>query len=113
MGSKTSTSSGAFARGGRGRRGAGGRGRPDSPDRVRASARDPEDRDQRSFRDAEDRPPKPLLAESTRGKGVASDYPRESRRDAFYLVPSISKIPLVDESHRPFGRLDLWFQPLP
>ncbi|GAB2268569.1 hypothetical protein Dimus_003524 [Dionaea muscipula] len=72
--------SGAFARGGRGRRGAGGRGRPDSPDRARASARDPEDRDRRSFRDAEDRPPKPPSAELTRGKGVASDYPRESQK---------------------------------
>ncbi|GAB2287832.1 hypothetical protein Dimus_022188 [Dionaea muscipula] len=37
--------SGAFARGGRGRRGVERRGRPDSPDRARASARDPEDRD--------------------------------------------------------------------
>ncbi|GAB2294220.1 hypothetical protein Dimus_028438 [Dionaea muscipula] len=72
--------SGAFARGGRGRRGVGGRGRPDSPDRARASARDLEDRDRRSFRDAEDRPPKPPSAELTRGKGVASDYPRESQK---------------------------------
>ncbi|GAB2283413.1 hypothetical protein Dimus_017928 [Dionaea muscipula] len=71
---------GAFARGGRGRRGAGGRGRPNSPDRARASARDPEDRDRRSFCDAEDRPPKPPSAELTRGKGVASDYPRESQK---------------------------------
>ncbi|GAB2275595.1 hypothetical protein Dimus_010355 [Dionaea muscipula] len=70
----------AFARGGRGRRGAGGRGRPDSPDHAWASARDPEDRDRRSFRDAEDRPPKPPSAELTRGKGVASDYPRESQK---------------------------------
>ncbi|GAB2288267.1 hypothetical protein Dimus_022607 [Dionaea muscipula] len=72
--------SGVIARGGRGRRGVAGRGRPDSPDRVRASARDPEDRDRRSFRDAEDRPPKPPSAELTRGKGVASDYPRESQK---------------------------------
>ncbi|GAB2278014.1 hypothetical protein Dimus_012713 [Dionaea muscipula] len=63
---------------GKGRRGAGGRGRPDSPDRARVSTRDLEDRDQRSSRDAEDRPPKPPSAELTRGKGVASDYPREN-----------------------------------
>ncbi|GAB2278261.1 hypothetical protein Dimus_012951 [Dionaea muscipula] len=72
--------SGAFARGGRGKRGAGGRGRPDSLDRARASARDPEDRDRRSFCDAQDRPPKPPSAELMRGKGVASDYPRESQK---------------------------------
>ncbi|GAB2272733.1 hypothetical protein Dimus_007553 [Dionaea muscipula] len=72
--------SGAFARGGRGRRGARGRGRPDSLDRARVSTRDPEDRDRRSSRDAEDRPPKPPSAELTRGKGVASDYPRESQK---------------------------------
>ncbi|GAB2269355.1 hypothetical protein Dimus_004275 [Dionaea muscipula] len=72
--------SGAFVRGGRGRRGAGGRGRPDSPDRARASARDPDDRDRRSFRDAEDRPSKPPPAELMREKGVASDYPRESQK---------------------------------
>ncbi|GAB2278146.1 hypothetical protein Dimus_012842 [Dionaea muscipula] len=72
--------SGAFARGGRGRRGAGGRGRPDSPDRARVSTRDPEDRDRRSSHDAEDCPPKPPSAELTRGKGVASDYPRESQK---------------------------------
>ncbi|GAB2267979.1 hypothetical protein Dimus_002956 [Dionaea muscipula] len=72
--------SGAFARGGRGRRGAGGRGHPDYPDCARASARDPKDRDWRSFRDAEDRPPKPPSAELTRGKGVASDYPREIQK---------------------------------
>ncbi|GAB2290383.1 hypothetical protein Dimus_024662 [Dionaea muscipula] len=72
--------SGAFARGGRERRGAGGRGHPDSPDRARASTRDPEDHDRRSFRDAEDRPPKPPSAELTKGKGVASDYPRESQK---------------------------------
>ncbi|GAB2298038.1 hypothetical protein Dimus_032116 [Dionaea muscipula] len=71
---------GAFAHGGRGRRGAGGRGRPDSPDRARVNTHDPEDRDQRSSRDAEDRPPKPPSAELTRGKGVASDYPRESQK---------------------------------
>ncbi|GAB2289981.1 hypothetical protein Dimus_024278 [Dionaea muscipula] len=72
--------SGAFARGGRGRRGAGGRGRPDSPDRGRARTCDPEDRDRRSFRDAEDRPPKPPSAELTRGKGVVSEYPWESQK---------------------------------
>ncbi|GAB2288170.1 hypothetical protein Dimus_022512 [Dionaea muscipula] len=70
----------AFAQGGRGRRRAGGRGRPDSPDRARVSTFDPEDRDRRSSRDAEDRPPKPTSAELTRGKGVASDYPRESEK---------------------------------
>ncbi|GAB2288813.1 hypothetical protein Dimus_023124 [Dionaea muscipula] len=72
--------SGAFARGGRGRRGAGGRGRPDSPDRARVSTRDPEARDQRSSRDVEDRPPKPPSAELTRGNGVASDNRRESQK---------------------------------
>ncbi|GAB2276599.1 hypothetical protein Dimus_011316 [Dionaea muscipula] len=72
--------SGAFARGGRGRRGAGGRGRPDSPDRARVSTHDPEDRDRRSSRDAEDCPPKPPSTELTRGKGVASDYPREGQK---------------------------------
>ncbi|GAB2278249.1 hypothetical protein Dimus_012940 [Dionaea muscipula] len=59
--------SGAFARGGRGRRGVGGRGRP-------------EDHDRRSSRDAEDRPPKPPSSELTRGKEVVSDYPRESQK---------------------------------
>ncbi|GAB2299135.1 hypothetical protein Dimus_033207 [Dionaea muscipula] len=72
--------SGAFARRGRGRRGVGGRGRPDSPDRARVSTRDPEDHDRRSSHDAEDRPPKPPSAELMRGKGVASDYPRESQK---------------------------------
>ncbi|GAB2273326.1 hypothetical protein Dimus_008125 [Dionaea muscipula] len=72
--------SGAFARGGRGRRGAGGRGRSDSPDRTRMSTHDLEDRGRRSSRDAEDRPPKPPSSELTRGKEVASDYPRESQR---------------------------------
>ncbi|GAB2302841.1 hypothetical protein Dimus_036836 [Dionaea muscipula] len=72
--------SGVFANRGRGRRGAGGRGRPDSPDRARVSTRDPEDHDRRSSRDTEDHPPKPPSAELTRGKGVASDYPRESQK---------------------------------
>ncbi|GAB2296452.1 hypothetical protein Dimus_030569 [Dionaea muscipula] len=70
----------AFANRGRGRRGAGGRGHPDSPDRARVITCDPEDRDWRSSRDAEDRPPKPPSVELTRGKGVASDYPRESQK---------------------------------
>ncbi|GAB2271676.1 hypothetical protein Dimus_006506 [Dionaea muscipula] len=95
--------SGAFANRGRGRRGAGGRGRPDSPDRARVSTRDPEDRDRRSSRDTEDRPPKPPSAELTRGKGVASDYPRESQKDARPLVPLISRIPLEVGS-----QLSLW-----
>ncbi|GAB2272805.1 hypothetical protein Dimus_007625 [Dionaea muscipula] len=69
-----------FANIGRGRRGAGGRGRPDSPDRARVSTRDLEDHDRRSSRDAEDRHPKPPSAELMRGKGVASDYPRESQK---------------------------------
>ncbi|GAB2271354.1 hypothetical protein Dimus_006195 [Dionaea muscipula] len=72
--------SGAFARGGRGRRGAGGRGHPDSPDRARVSTRYLYDRDRRSSRDVEDRPPKPPFAELTRGKEVASDYPRGSQK---------------------------------
>ncbi|GAB2272661.1 hypothetical protein Dimus_007485 [Dionaea muscipula] len=72
--------SGAFARRGRGRRGARGWGCPDSPDRARVSTRDPEDRERRSSRDAEDRPPKPPSFELTRGKGVASDHPRESQK---------------------------------
>ncbi|GAB2295425.1 hypothetical protein Dimus_029593 [Dionaea muscipula] len=72
--------SGAFARGGRGRRGAGGRGCPDSPDHARVSIRDLDDCDRRSSRDAEDRPPKPPSAELTRGKEMASDYPRESQK---------------------------------
>ncbi|GAB2269041.1 hypothetical protein Dimus_003970 [Dionaea muscipula] len=72
--------SGAFARGGRGRREAGGRGRPDSPDCARVSTRDLDDRDRRSSRDAKDRPPKPPSAELTRGKEVASDYPPESQK---------------------------------
>ncbi|GAB2283772.1 hypothetical protein Dimus_018264 [Dionaea muscipula] len=72
----------AFANKGRRRRGARGRGCPDSPDRARVSTRDPEDRDRRSSRDAEDRPPKPPSAELTRGKGVASDYPRESQNSS-------------------------------
>ncbi|GAB2286512.1 hypothetical protein Dimus_020911 [Dionaea muscipula] len=95
--------SGAFARGGRGRRGAGGRGRPDSPDRARASARDPEDRDRRSFCDAEDRLPKPPSAELTRGKGVASDYSRESQKRRLPTGPIDFEIPLVNES-----QLSLW-----
>ncbi|GAB2273328.1 hypothetical protein Dimus_008127 [Dionaea muscipula] len=54
--------SGAFARGGRGRRGAGGRGRSRFPDRTRMSTHDLEDRGREE------------------GKEVASDYPRESQR---------------------------------
>ncbi|GAB2283337.1 hypothetical protein Dimus_017854 [Dionaea muscipula] len=72
--------SGAFAHRGKGRRGAEGRGCLDSPDRARVSTRDPEDRDQRGSRDAEDYAPKPSSSELTRGKGVASDYPRESQK---------------------------------
>ncbi|GAB2276010.1 hypothetical protein Dimus_010752 [Dionaea muscipula] len=87
--------SGAFARGGRGRRGAGGRDRFDSPDHARVSTRDPEDRDRRSSRDAEDRPPKPPSAELTMEKGVASDYPRESQKRRPPTGPIDSKIPLV------------------
>ncbi|GAB2299456.1 hypothetical protein Dimus_033524 [Dionaea muscipula] len=70
----------AFVQGGRGRRGAGGRGRPDSPDRARVNTRDFDDRDRRSSRDTEDCPPKPPSNELTRGKEVASDYPRESQK---------------------------------
>ncbi|GAB2285639.1 hypothetical protein Dimus_020080 [Dionaea muscipula] len=70
--------SGAFANRGRGRRGAGGRGRPDSPDHARVNTRDLEDHDRMSSRDAEDRPPKPPSSKLTRGKGVSSDYLRES-----------------------------------
>ncbi|GAB2273444.1 hypothetical protein Dimus_008237 [Dionaea muscipula] len=61
------------------------------------------DRDRRSSRDAEDRPPKPPSAELSREKGVASDYPRRVRRDAYPLVPLIYKIPLVVGS-----QLSLW-----
>ncbi|GAB2294980.1 hypothetical protein Dimus_029170 [Dionaea muscipula] len=63
-----------------GRRGAGGRGCPDSPNRTRMSTCDLDDHDPRSSRDAEDRPPRPPSAELTMGKGVASDYPRESQK---------------------------------
>ncbi|GAB2268338.1 hypothetical protein Dimus_003304 [Dionaea muscipula] len=66
--------------GGRGRRGAGGRGHPDSPDRARVSTRHLEDRDRRSSREVEVRPPKPPSSDLTRGKEVASDYPRESQK---------------------------------
>ncbi|GAB2290205.1 hypothetical protein Dimus_024487 [Dionaea muscipula] len=97
--------SGAFARGGRGRREAGGRGRPDSPDRVRVSTRDLEDRDRRSFHEAEDRPPKPPSTELTRGKGVANDYPRRVEETPAHLVLLISKIPSWPGVDRPFGRL--------
>ncbi|GAB2282012.1 hypothetical protein Dimus_016575 [Dionaea muscipula] len=97
--------SGAFARGGRGTRGAGGRGRPDSPDRARVSARDPEDRDRRSFRDAEDRPPKPPSAELTRGKGVASDYPRESQKRRLPTGPIDFQDPVGGRESPSFGRL--------
>ncbi|GAB2278661.1 hypothetical protein Dimus_013337 [Dionaea muscipula] len=80
-GSKTSTSLWSLYSRGReeGERGW-RKGSSDSPGRARASARDSEDRDQRIFRDAEDRPPKPPSAELTRGKGVASEYPRESQK---------------------------------
>ncbi|GAB2268498.1 hypothetical protein Dimus_003455 [Dionaea muscipula] len=79
--------SGAFAHRGRGRRGAGGRGRPNSPDRARVSTRDLEDRERRSSHDAEDYPPKPPSSELTRGKGVASDYPRESQKRRLLTGP--------------------------
>ncbi|GAB2303262.1 hypothetical protein Dimus_037257 [Dionaea muscipula] len=49
-------------------------------DHFTGEGRSCEDRDRRSFHDAEDRPPKPPFAELTRGKGVASDYPRESQK---------------------------------
>ncbi|GAB2278753.1 hypothetical protein Dimus_013428 [Dionaea muscipula] len=64
-------------RGGRGRRGTGGRGRHDSPDQERVNSRDYVDHEQRDPRDAEDRHPNPPPTELTRGKEVASDYPRE------------------------------------
>ncbi|GAB2286526.1 hypothetical protein Dimus_020924 [Dionaea muscipula] len=96
--------SGAFARGGRGRRGAEGRGRPDSPDRARVSTRDLDDRDRRSSRDAEDRPPKPPSAELTRGKEVASDYPRESQKRRQPSSPIDFQDPIgVRESAVPLG----------
>ncbi|GAB2303787.1 hypothetical protein Dimus_037766, partial [Dionaea muscipula] len=59
----------------------------------------------RSFRDAEDRPPKPPSAELTRGKGVASDYPRESqKRPASRLVPVDFRDPVGGrESAVPLG----------
>ncbi|GAB2272783.1 hypothetical protein Dimus_007602 [Dionaea muscipula] len=95
---------GAFTRGGRGRRGAGGRGRPDSPDRARASARDPKDHDRRSFCDAEDRPPMPPSAELTRGKGMASDYPRESQKRSLPTGPIDFQDPIGGrESAVPLG----------
>ncbi|GAB2265651.1 hypothetical protein Dimus_000690 [Dionaea muscipula] len=72
--------SGAFVRGGRGRKGAGGRGRPDSLYRGRLSTCDLDDHDQRSSRDAKDCPPKPPSVEFTRGKEATSDYPRESQK---------------------------------
>ncbi|GAB2299040.1 hypothetical protein Dimus_033114 [Dionaea muscipula] len=80
MGQRLQLPSGAFANRGRERRGAGGRGRPDSPDRARVSTHDLEDCDRRSSRNAEDHPPKPSSAELTRGKVVASNYPRESQK---------------------------------
>ncbi|GAB2278564.1 hypothetical protein Dimus_013241 [Dionaea muscipula] len=86
--------SGAFARGGRGRRGVGGRGRLDSPDRARVSTCDLDDRDRRSSRDAEDRPPKPPSAELTRGKEVANDYPRESQKRRQPTGPINSQDPI-------------------
>ncbi|GAB2286103.1 hypothetical protein Dimus_020527 [Dionaea muscipula] len=101
--------SGAFTRGGRGRRGAGGRGRPDSPDHARVITRDLYDRVRRSSRDAEDRPPKPPSAELTRGKEVASDYPRERQKKRQPTGPIDFQDPIGGlELGYPFGRLNLW-----